>query len=142
MAVSKCKGSVIKLDIATVLTPIAQVIGINLPDEEATDFENVTLDQAGVGVGREMDGYVNSSGFGAEVFFDPALAAHVALRTNITTPAKTTWQVALANADASTFDIVCAGTKLKLGIAARDGLKATLSGNSDGLATFTAAPGP
>ena len=140
MAFSKCRGTVLKLDIASTLTAIAQVIGVDPPEEESLDYEVLTLDQTGTGVGREMNGYNDSSGFGAELFFDPALAPHLAIRTNIATPAKTTWQIILANTDASEFDIICASTKLKLGVAARDGLKATLSGNSDGLATFTADP--
>ena len=138
MAFSKCKGTVLKLDISSVLTAIAQVISVDLPEDEASDFEALTLDQAGVGMPREMTGYTDSNGFAAELFYDPALSPHTAIRTNhIATPAKSTWQIILADAGTTTIDFTIAGLKFKAEVAAADGLKASMSGNLDGIPTHT-----
>jgi len=138
MAFSKCKGTVLQIDIASTMTTIAQLIEVDAPSMQSTSFENLTLDQAGVGVARELTGYTDSDPFTAMIFWDPALAPHIKLSDDIATPAKTTWQIVFPNTGASEIDWVSAGLKFKAVTAARDGMKAEIEGDIDGVPVVTA----
>ena len=75
MAFSKCKGTVLSMAVSGVSTSVAQVIEITPPKSKSIDFEAETLDQSGVGVPRELTGYVDADAFSATLFWDPALAS-------------------------------------------------------------------
>jgi hypothetical protein len=138
MAFSKCKGTILQIDIAATMTTIAQLIEVEAPGMASSSFENVTLDQAGVGVARELTGYTDSDPFTAMIFWDPALAPHIKLNDDISTPVKTTWQVVFANSGATEIDWVTAGLKIKTTVAALDGMKAEVEGDIDGIPVVTA----
>lgn len=135
--ISKCKGAVLSLEVASVSTPVSQLIEVGLPQVQTVDFEAETLDQAGVGMPRELTGYADTDGFSSALFWDPTLASHAAIIAAQTTPAKTVWNITLANAAATEIDFSCAGIKFGGQVARRDGLKANLTGNLDGLPVVT-----
>ena len=138
MAFSKCKGTLLQVEISSTMTTVAQLIELTPPSMESLSFENLTLDQSGVGVAREITGYTDASPFTGMVFWDPALANHAHITTNITTPAKTTWQIVFADSGASEIDWVSAGLKFTAEVSARDGLKASIEGDIDGIPVITA----
>ena len=138
MAFSKCKGTILQIDIASTMTTIAQLIEVEPPSMSSSSFENLTLAQAGVGVARELPGYTDADPFTAMIFWDSALAPHIKLSDDIATPAKTTWQVVFPDAGASEIDWVTAGLKFKATVAALDGMKAEIEGDIDGVPVVTA----
>lgn len=137
MAVSKCKGTLLKVDLASVLTTVAQLVTLKPPKIKSEDFENVTLDQAGVFKGRELTGYAEADDFDAELFWDPQLSNHAKFYDNIATPAKTILQITFVNAGASAIDFTVAGMEFGAEIKMNDGLKTKIKGNVDGAAVLT-----
>ena len=137
MAIAKCKGTLIQVEVASTLTTIAQLVELTLPKDKSTDFEAETLDQAGVGMPREMTGSTDTDPFGATLFWDPALASQAIIRTSIATPVKTIWAIILVDVGATQYDFTAAGLEFGGVVAGKDGLKAELSGNVDGLPVIT-----
>jgi hypothetical protein len=133
----KCKGTILQLDISSVYTTIAQLIGLTPPGLKSLSFDATTLDQAGVGKALDLTGYAESDGFEAEIFWDPALSPHGTIETNITTPAKTNWRIELTDSGPTQIDWTSAGLELKPAVAMLDGLKASVKGEVDGLPTVT-----
>ena len=137
MAQLKCKGTILQLDVATVYTTIAQVISLTPPSIKSLEYDATTMDQAGVGTAFELTGYAESDGFEAEIFWDPALSIHDTVENNITTPAKTDWRIELTDSGPTQIDWSTASLEIKGAVAMLDGLKATIKGGVDGLATIT-----
>lgn len=137
MAKIKCKGTLLKLDIATVLTTVSQLISVKPPSKRSLSYDSTTLDTSGAGMEKELSGYAEADDFEAEIFWDPELAVHAAINDSIDTPAETTWQVLFVNSGASTLDFVCAGLELGPAVDMADGLKASVKGELDQLATLT-----
>jgi hypothetical protein len=136
MAFSKCKGTVLSMSVSGVSTSVAQVIEITPPKSKSIDFEAETLDQSGVGVPRELTGYVDADAFSATLFWDPALASQAAIEGEISTPDKTTWSVTCADSGTTSISWTSAGLEFGAVIGTREGLKAELSGNIDGLPVY------
>lgn len=136
MAVSKCKGTLLKIDIASTLTTVAQLTDLSPPKEESTGFEVVTLDQTDNDVHREPDGYNNTGDGSATVFLDPANTAQAALRTHLKAATKPTLQIEYPDGSTQDFDAATVG--LQNVVAARDGLKQNIDWSVDGGITFTA----
>lgn len=144
MAKYKTKGVVLKKDIASTLTPVSQLISLSPPNKKSTSFAAATIDQADAdpAKGREMSGWAESDGFDAEIFWDPILAVHAALNDDIDTPVKSTFEIeflgdGLASAS-SKMNFDCAGMTLGPTTPFEDGLKASISGELDGIPTVTA----
>ena len=125
MAISKSKGTLLQLSVATVQTTVAQCLDLTCPGYESKDFESMTLDQTGVGEGRDLTGYVGGADVAAELWWDPELAVQAALLALTTTPAKGTMKVVFVNPGASEFLFTV------------EGLKAKWSGNLDGIPSLT-----
>jgi hypothetical protein len=136
MAKIQCKGTALKIDIATVYTAIAQAISIKPPVMRSLDFDSTTLD-GGVGMTKDVSGYGEGGEFESEIFWDPELAPHAAITDNITTPAETSWQILFVNAGASLLDFDVAGLELSPAVDMKDGLKASVKGNVSGLPVIT-----
>lgn len=137
MATSPCKGTTLKIDIATVLTPVAQLIEITPSQKQSTDFEVVSLDQADRVVHREPDGYINVGPTSGVLFWDPENAAQAALLTHLDAATKPTMQILWPNTGASEEDFVASSVSLQKQVSARDGLKQQFSLNVDGDVTLT-----
>ena len=137
MAQSKCKGTLIKTTISSVLTTVAQLIALTPPGWASKGYDSMTLDQAGVGEGRELTGYVGSQDWDAEFFWDPGLANHGALLAQATTPAKAVMEIVFVNTDASLIDWTNADLEFQPGVAMADGLKTKVKGKCYGIGALT-----
>ncbi len=137
MAVAKCKGTLLKITISSVLTTVAQCISLQPPGWAPKGFETMTLDQAGVGEGRDLSGYVAGKDFDAEIFWDPGLASHAALLALSTTPAKNAMEIVFVNDDASLIDWTNAELECTPAVAMADGRKMKVQGKIDGVPALT-----
>ena len=137
MAKVKCKGTLLKLEVASVLTTVSQLISVKPPASRSLSFDASTLDTSGAGMEKALTGWAEADDFEAEIFWDPDLAVHDAINTDIATPAETTWQILFVNTGASTLDFVCAGLEISPAVDMADGLKASIKGELDQLPTLT-----
>ena len=78
MATRPCKGTLLKATIASVLTPIAQVIGIDTGDIEGETYEADTLDNLSAGIPYAPTGRVEGGKTSGELFFDYNESSHAA----------------------------------------------------------------
>lgn len=138
MAIIKCKGTALKQDLVGVFTAVAQVISLDGPDMESETYEADTLDNTSAGIPYGSSGRTEGGSVSGELFFDPALAGHVALLALLTTPADETWQLVFANTSPTTWSFGGAGFSLGVAVALADGLKASFSIKLDGLPNFPA----
>lgn len=134
MAKLKGKGTVIQQTISSVLTDIAQLIDIDLSGEASLDFDSTTLDGV-VFQTKDLTGYANPGTVKASMFFDPALAGHVALVALISTPATCVFKLKYSDAGPSSLTYTGAGFGLDQKVAMGDGLKATMTMNRTGAPT-------
>lgn len=133
MAKLVCKGTILKQTIASVLTAVAQIIGIDLPEGESETVETRTLD-GGVGIPHDLTGYSEGGSLKFEYFLDPALAGHKAIIALITTPAKCVWNVVFA--DNTTWPFTSSGVKVGGTVDSGDCLKGSAELKLDGLVTY------
>lgn len=136
MAFVKCKGTVLKQSIASVLTAVAQVVSLDLPEMESETYENDTLDNASAGIPYAPTGRTEGGKCSGELFLDPALAGHKALLALLTTPAACNWSVTFADTGATVWTFAGAGFSLGGTVALKEGLKGKFSIKLSGLPTF------
>lgn len=136
MAKTRSKGTVLKLDIASTMTAVGQLLEVTPPKIRTTDFDSTTLDTV-LGTEKDLTGYAESDPFEATLWWDPELAVQAAILAAITTPAKTDWQIVYVNAGASVMDFTCAGLEQGVTVAMQDGLKSSIKGNIDGIVALT-----
>ncbi len=136
MAKVKCKGTVLKQEIGSTLTAVAQVIGMDLPDMESGTYEADTLDNALAGIPYESTGRTEGGSAGFELFLDPALAGHQGLLDLLTTPADQDWSITFADTGLTIWTFTGAGFSFGGTVALNDGLKAKCKIKLDGLPTF------
>lgn len=137
MAKIKCKGTVLQIDIATVYTAVAQLISHTPPSMKSLAYDSTTLDTSGAGKESELTGYAEAGNFEAEIFWDPELAVHQAITDAIVTPAETNWKTIFVNSGASELGYTCTELEFAPAVNMNDGLKASISGKPDQLATIT-----
>lgn len=135
MAKVPTKGTALKQTLATVLTAVAQVISIDLPDMESETYEADTLDNTDAGIPYESTGRTEGGSLSGELFFDPALAGHQALTALLTTPADESWTLTFADTGATVWTFTGAGFSLGGTVALADGLKGNFSIKLDGIPT-------
>ncbi len=136
MAKVKCKGTVLKREIGSTLTAVAQVIGIDLPDMESQTYDSDTLDNASAGIPYESTGRTEGGSAGFDLFLDPALAGHTGLLALLTTPAEQDWSITFADTGATVWTFTGAGFGFGGTVALGDGLKAKCKIKLDGLPAF------
>lgn len=136
MAKVKCKGSVLKQDIASTLTAVAQVISIGHDGAETETFESTTLDTSGSGKEYLATGYTEGGTVDAELFLDPALAGHQSLTDDVTTPAERNYSLTFADSGTSIWEFTAAGIGLGVTIDMGDGLKMSISLKLDQLMSY------
>jgi hypothetical protein len=135
MTIRRCKGTVLKKGVAEVLAAVSQVIGIDLPNEEAETFEADTLDNADPGIPYQSTGRVEGGSLGFELFLDPF--SHTALTGIFDAPTtETNWEVDFIGGGTITMD--CAGFSLGGTVALKDGLKGKATAKLTKTATWTA----
>lgn len=141
MAKIRTKGTVLQQEVSSVLTAVAQIVSIDLPDMESESYESDTLDNANAGVPYDSTGRTEGGSAGFEMFFDPALAGHRALLDLLDDPVTyvdQNWNLIFADAGTTNWSFVGAGFGLGGAVALSDGLKATCSIKMDGLPVFPA----
>ena len=133
MAKVKVKGTVIKQEIASVLTAVAQITEFDQSGGESETFDATTIDTSGAGKEYEATGYSEGGTFGFGVFYDPALSGHQAITDLITTPAECNWDITFADTGATNCTFTSAGVGWDMTGAMNDGLKASVSLKLNGL---------
>ena len=134
MAKLKSKGTVLQQTISSALTDVAQITDLDISGEGSTDYDSTTLD-GGVFETKELTGYSTPGTVKAGLFFDPALAGHVAIVALISTPATCVWKIKYSDSGPSSLTYTSAGVSLDQKVAMKDGLKATLTMNRTGAPT-------
>jgi hypothetical protein len=130
------KGTVLKQTIASVLTSVAQVISVDLPEMESETFESDTLDNPLAGIPYEPTGRTEGGKCSGELFLDPALAGHKSLLALLTTPALCVWNLVFADAAHTTWPFTGAGFSFGGSVALKEGLKGKFGIKLSGLPTF------
>src|SRR5690242_4790119 len=102
MSKLKGKGTAIQKTISAVLTDIAQVTDIDLSGEASSDFDSTTLD-GGAYETKDMTGYVSGGTVKFGLFFDPALAGHQSIVTDMSTPTTVVWKLKYSDAGPSSL---------------------------------------
>ena len=137
MAKIKVKGSVIKMDIAGVLVPIAQVIEFSTSGAESEHYDATTLDTVGAGKEYSQTGYSEGGTVDFSIFLDPALPGHEALTDDITTPAEREYSITFADTAPTTWTFSAAGIGIGITGAMNNGLTADISLKVNQLPAYT-----
>jgi hypothetical protein len=137
MAKVKVKGTVIKQEIATVLTAVAQITEFSHSGAESETFDATTIDTSGAGKEYSQTGYSEGGSVDFSIFYDPALAGHQALTDLVTTPAECNFDITFADAGATNCTFTAAGVGFGFTGAMNDGLKADLSLKLDQLFAYS-----
>lgn len=132
-----CKGTVLKQEISSALTAVAQVLTIDHDGAEAETFESTTLDTTGAGKEHTATGYTEGGSVGFEFFYDPALAGHQTITDDVTTPAERNWELTFADSGTTSAAFTSAGTSFGFNVDPNDGLKASVSLKLDQLMTYS-----
>lgn len=137
MAKIVSKGTALKADVASVLTPITQLTSIGLDGVEVETFEATTLDQTTAFKPFLPTGYTDGGSVSFEGYYDPALAAHQAIADMVATPEDQSWQIVYSDGSIQPFN----GGGVGLGVTAdpTDGLRWTGSIKVNGNPGFTGA---
>ncbi|MES2789962.1 MAG: hypothetical protein V4719_10085 [Planctomycetota bacterium] len=127
------KGTRVQQKIATVFVTIAQCLSIEGPEAETETFEARMLDGP-VGIGYDPTGYSEGGSVKQELFFDPALAGHMAITDVIANPRKV--DLKLIFSDDTEWPFTAGGVKLGPSADMADGLKADVEWKLDGLVDY------
>ena len=134
MAKLKGKGSVLQKTISAVLTDTAQITDIDISREGSLDFDSTTLDGVAYET-KDLTGYVSPGTVKFGLFFDPALAGHQAIVTDMSVPATCVWKIKYSDSGPSSLTFTSAGIGLDQKIVTKDGLKGTVTLNRTGAPT-------
>lgn len=134
----KCKGTSLKLEIASVYTAIPGLISITLPSQDQETVECDTLDNTDPGIPYCSTGRVEGGSFSAELYYDPADSTQQAISDLIAaTPADQDWKVTFADSAASEATFTTAGANFgNVSVALNSMLTATVAGKIDGRITW------
>lgn len=138
MAIAICKGTVLKQDISSTLTTVAQVISMSLSGTATETFEADTLDNANAGIPMKPTGRATGGTLSGEMFLDPALAGHKSLLSYITTPATRAMSITYADTGETAWTFTAASHGIDVTVALADGLKAAFNYTLDGLPSYPA----
>ena len=135
------KGSVLKIDVATVLTAVSEVISIDHDGAENETFKYSTLDQSGAGHLYLGNGYSEPGNVNTELFWLPANAGHQQVTDSLTTPATTAanqldGEITFADSGSTTMPFKIAGFSFGVSIAMDDGVKSSVGMKLTGLPTY------
>lgn len=135
MAQIPTKGAVIKQDISSVMTPVAQIVSFGHSGAESENYDGRTVDQVGAGIPYFMTGYAEGGTFDFELFWDSELPGHQSMTDDLTTPAKRDYSITLAGGTEQTF--TTAGIGFGFSGEMSDGVKGDVSLKIDQLMSYT-----
>ena len=136
MAKVAVKGTVIKQEISSVLTAVAQITEFSSSGAESETFDATTIDTSGAGKEYEPTGYSEGGTFDFGMFYDDNLAGHQAITDLVTTPAACNWSITTTSG-AAAMTFTSAGVGFGFTGAMNDGLKADVSLKLDQLIAYT-----
>ena len=137
MTVLRVKGTVIKQEISSVLTAVAQIIEFSHSGAESETFDATTIDTSGAGKEYAPTGYSEGGSFDFSIFYDPALAGHQAITDLVAAPAACNWDCTFTDTGATNSTFTSAGVGFGFTGAMNDGLKADVSLKLDQLFAYS-----
>ena len=139
MSAVRSKGTVLKLTLSGLLTPLSQVLSLDFPCGEDETYEADYLDNASPGIPHANTGRVEGGKCSGEIYFDPALAAHQALAALIAAPSTSpvAAAIAFASSPAYVMSFNSVGHKLDGVAALKDGLKGKFDMKVSGVPSFS-----
>ena len=137
MAKIPVKGTVIKQEISSVLTAVAQITEFSSSGAESETYDATTIGTSGAGKEYAPTGYSEGGSFDFGMFYDPGLAGHQAITDLVTTPAECNWDITFADTGGSNSTMTSAGVGVNFTGAMNDGLKADVSLKLDQLIAYT-----
>ena len=121
MSKVKSRGTVLKVNISTVLTAVAQLESVSVSGRESETFPCTTLD-SGVYMEYGATGYSEPGTVDFSGFLDEGLAPHAYIRDLLDAPDDTqAWQI--TKSDSNNEDIVSAGSSWEWSAEISDGVK-------------------
>lgn len=140
MAIIIGKGTVLKVEVASSLTAIGNLISLDLPEGAAETFEADTLDNTNPGIPKKPTGRVNGGSVGFEGFLDPVLASFQILTDLLNDPTLATTgdggSITFADAALTVWPFTMAGVTLGGSVVLNDGVKFSGSIELDGMVTY------
>ena len=135
------KGSILKIDVATVLTAISEVLSIDHDGAENETFKTTTLDTSGSGHTYLSSGRTEPGNVNTEIFLLPANAGHQQITDHLTTPSTTAatqldGSITFADSASTAWPFKIAGFSLGVSVAQDDGVKASVGMKLTGLPTY------
>lgn len=129
------KGSVLKFDIASVLTAVANVTSIS---HSGAEIETVETTDLGSGVGKvyQSTGYTEGGTVDYEMMFDPSLAGHQAITDDLTTPPSAGRSHSVDFSDASVWEWTAAGQGFSVNINMNDVVRSSHTNKITGLMAY------
>lgn len=122
MAIKKCKGTLLKVEISSVFTTISQLIELDVGQDAIETFEADYLDNSDAYIPKAQTGRSSAGDISGTLFYDPDLTPHQFFTDTIAAPTTANGKIILVNNDEHTFVIV--SFALGLAIRMNDGLKA------------------
>jgi len=130
------KGSVVKQDISSTLTAVAQVRSFSHDGAESETTDVTTLDTSGAGKEYLATGYTEGGNFEFEILLDPALSGHQALTDDLTTPAERDYSITFADSGTTEWTFTAAGMSFGVTGQMSDALTATIGLKLDQLMAY------
>ena len=135
------KGSILSVDVATVLTAVAEVLSINVSGAKSETFETHYINQSAAGKTKLATGFADPPTVQAQLFYIPTNTGHQALTDEITTPTivaanQLDGQITFADSGPSTLPFKIAGIEFGLQLAMNDGVKADVTFEVSGQPTW------
>jgi len=121
MAKLKGKGTAFQLEIATVLTAVAQLTEISSSGAESETYDASTLDQSGAGKKYSQTGYTEPGEYSISGFFDPATIGTIT--DLLDTPADKNGAIVYTDSGPTTWTFTVAGVSLGVNVVQNDGVK-------------------
>ncbi|WP_437228767.1 hypothetical protein SH661x_001070 [Planctomicrobium sp. SH661] len=128
------KGTTLKVKIASVYVPVAQLISLGGPEDEVQDTETPTLDQVGNEIAHDVTGWVEPGTVDFEIYWDPVLEVHQTLMAFKATPQVADWQNLYPVGTPMSYSAIL--KKLSPAAGVGEMLKASGSMQLTGLATY------
>ncbi len=135
MSLVVSKGTVLKQEIATVFTAVAQLKSIGFDGAESETFESTTLD-SGVGKRYTPTGYAEGGSFSASGFYDPALVGHQSLTDLVSMPGTQNWKTIFADTALTEMAFATVGASATIKVDPGSGLMFDFKGKLTGLLNF------
>lgn len=135
MAKIQSKGTIFKIEIATVMTAVAQLTDISMSGAEVETFDATTLDQTGVGKLLGQTGYSESGELSISGFFDPDNGQQAEMVKYINSPIEFDVSITFTDTSPDTWTFTCAGISFDFTVSMSDAVKFSATMPLSGICT-------